>query len=148
VIELETPDDPESIYLARADDVSEHRPVFTGDIYRLGDGRLVMVLQHPCALRSGVELNPKLLMAVVNPDTLRSKWEKFTYKKMPLPRLIDDGDHSADFVNLDLIESSTLPSCERVAIMSQLGVNLQRTCPRQRDRRPGRQPRYWWARRV
>ncbi len=29
--------------------LGEHRPTFTGDIYRLAMGRMVMILQHPCA---------------------------------------------------------------------------------------------------
>lgn len=121
---LETPDDPESIYLARTDDVNEHRPTFTGDVYRLEDSRLLMVLQHPCALRSGVDLNPKLLMAVAGPDRLRSDWANVSYKKMPLPLLADSTDHSAHFADLDLVDSTVLPASERIAVMSQRGVNL------------------------
>lgn len=108
--ELETPDDPESIYLARLEDVGEHRPTFTGDIYRLGDGRMVMILQHPCALRHGVDLHPRLLVAPVRPDSLRSNWARAPFGTMPLPKLIDGQDHSADFINLELIDSPTLPT--------------------------------------
>ncbi|WP_107955077.1 hypothetical protein [Mycobacterium tuberculosis] len=122
--ELETPDDPESIYLARLEDVGEHRPTFTGDIYRLGDGRMVMILQHPCALRHGVDLHPRLLVAPVRPDSLRSNWARAPFGTMPLPKLIDGQDHSADFINLELIDSPTLPTCERIAVLSQSGVNL------------------------
>lgn len=89
--ELETPDDPESIYLARLDDVGEHRPLFTGDVYRLWDGRRVMILQPPCALRAGVNLHSRLLVAPVSPDTtLRSSWAKAPFAKMPLPKLIEE----------------------------------------------------------
>jgi hypothetical protein len=94
VTELETPDDPESIYLARLDDVGEHRPTFTGDIYRLGDGHMVMILQHPCALRRGVDLHPRLLVAPVSPDSLRSNWAKAPFGTMPLPKLVESNDHS------------------------------------------------------
>jgi hypothetical protein len=124
VAELETPDDPESIYLARADEVGEHRPMFTGDVYQLEDDRLVMILQHPCALRAGPDLHPKLLIAVVGPDTLRSNWAKAPFTKMPLPKLVDDNDYSADFVNLDTVESAILIACSRVAVLSHFGVNL------------------------
>lgn len=122
--ELETPDEPESIYLARFDEVSEYRPLFTGDVYRLSDQELAMVLQHPCALRRGIQLLPKLPVASVAPDSLRSDWAKAPYTKMPLPKLIDGKDYSADFINLELPDSSTLLACERIAVMSQLGVNL------------------------
>jgi hypothetical protein len=59
VAKLETPDDPESIYLARGDEVGTHRPTFTGDIYRTDAGHIVMVLQHP--VRCGVELTCTLV---------------------------------------------------------------------------------------
>jgi hypothetical protein len=124
VAELETPDDPESIYLARLEEVGEHRPPFTGDVYRLGDGRMVMILQHPCALRAGVNLHPRLLVAPVSPNTLRSSWAKAPFTKMPLPKLIEGKDHSADFVALDIVDSATLVASERVAVLSQSGVNL------------------------
>jgi hypothetical protein len=124
MVELETPDEPESIYLARDDDVGEHRPLFTGDIYRVGDDHLVIILQHPCALRRGVDLNPKLLVAAVSPDTLRSDWAKFTVRRMPLPKLIGNQDYSANFIDLELLDSSTLPDCQRIAVLSQSGVNL------------------------
>jgi hypothetical protein len=124
VAELETPDKPESIYLARLDDVGEHRPTFTGDIYQLGDGHLVMVLQHPCALRRGVQLHLKLLVAPVAPGSIRSNWANAPIATMPLPKLIDGKDHWADFVDLELPDSSTLSTCKRIAALSQSGVNL------------------------
>jgi hypothetical protein len=72
VSELETPDDQESIYLASEEDVGEYRPTFTGDVYRISREHLVMILQHPCALRRNVDLHPRLLVTPVGPDTLRS----------------------------------------------------------------------------
>lgn len=122
--ELETPDDPESIYLAREVEIGAHRPTFTGDIYRLAAQRLVMVLQHPCALRRGVDLHPKLLVASVAPDNLRSKWFNAPFSTMPLPKLIDGKDYSANFVDLEVIASRDLPVHPRIAVLSQLGVNL------------------------
>lgn len=122
--ELETPDDPEAIYLARLNDVGEHRPTFTGDVYRQDDGHMVMILQHPCALRRGVGLHPTLLVAPVSPDSLRSNWAKAPFGTMPLPKLIDGKDHSADFVGLELVDSSRLSTFQRIAVLSQSGVNL------------------------
>ncbi len=43
---------------------------------------------------------------------------------MPLPKLVDSKDHSANFVDLDLVESSSLLARQRIAVLSQLGVNL------------------------
>lgn len=121
--ELETPDDPESIYLAR-EEVGAYRPTFTGDIYRIEAPRLVMVLQHPCALRRGVDLHPKLLVASVAPDNLRTNWSKASFATMPLPKLLDGKDYSADFIELEVIASRELQAHPRIAVLSQLGVNL------------------------
>lgn len=122
---LETPDDLESIYLARGEEVEQLRPMFTGDIYRLADGALRMVLQHPCALRRGPLLHPKLLVAAVYKETgLRSKWDKFAYSKMPLPKLTNAEHYAADFDDLDLSESAVLLSSNRIANLSLPGANL------------------------
>lgn len=124
--DLETPEDPESIYLARGDEVGTYRPTFTGDVYRIDSGHLVMVLQHPCALRRGVDLHPRVLVATVTPvpnGRLPSKWTG-SYKTMPLPKLIGKKNHSASFVDLELLDSATIPDVERVAVLSQVGVNL------------------------
>jgi hypothetical protein len=126
VAKLETPDDPEAIYLARGDEVGTHRPTFTGDIYRTDAGHIVMVLQHPCALRRGVDLHPRILVAPVAPvahGRLPSKWAG-SYKIMPLPKLADNKDYSASFVDLELLESATISGIVRIAVLSQLGVNL------------------------
>lgn len=122
--ELETPDDPESIYLAREEDIGEYRPTFTGDIYRIGGEHLAMILQHPCALRRGVNLHPRLLVAPVSRDSLRSNWANVPFGKMPLPKLINGQDHSADFISLEIVDSSRLSAYERIAVLSQSGVNL------------------------
>jgi hypothetical protein len=36
---------------------------------------------------------------------------------MPLPKLIDGKDHSADFISLELVDSPTLSTCERIAVL-------------------------------
>jgi hypothetical protein len=76
--ELESPRTPDDLYLARGDDVCGARPILTGDVLddvevTEPDGsraRLsVMIVEHPCSLRSdGVNLVPKLLVAAVRPE--------------------------------------------------------------------------------
>ena len=114
------------LYRARADEVSQARPVFTGDVFAQGT---LIVLQHPCALRvNGVNLAARLLVARVEsfPLVPLSRW-KGNFRKMPLPELWPSrlGEHfAADFVELDFITSSDLELTERVACLSQVGVNL------------------------
>src|ERR1035437_8469460 len=84
---------------SRGDEVVMHRPEFTGDIFDTTpvltpDGKVhtktVMVVQHPCALRTnGVDLVGRLLVAEVRQHTVipSEDWTKFI-KLMPLPDLV------------------------------------------------------------
>lgn len=138
-LELEAPGSPEapdwaSLYRARSDEVSESRPIFTGDVFAdvpvLGDPEsriTALVLQHPCALRvNGVDLVPRLLVAEVRPGQLipANKW-KGSYKIMPLPELDREGAHFAAQLHQPfLVQSERLQLENRIACMSQVGVNL------------------------
>lgn len=86
-----------SLYRARGDEVVRYRPVFTGDVFEnvqvqgLGQARTknVILLQHPCALRSnGVDLHPRLMVAEVRQHRVIPV-EDWTghISKMPLPDL-------------------------------------------------------------
>lgn len=130
---LETPSPRDIMYMSRGDEVDAFRPLFTGDIYakrNAGDDfeQIVIVLQHPCALRvRGVELAREILAARISVSGKpRSDWADESIRVMPVPDLFQDGAHyAADFVDVVLIPSSELVSkWERVAILSELGVNL------------------------
>ncbi len=90
--------DWDSLYRARGDEVVRHRPVFTGDVFEKvpvqgleeTKTKTVIVLQHPCALRSnGVDLHSRLMVAEVR-DHRVIPLESWTghVSKMPLPDLI------------------------------------------------------------
>ncbi len=139
--DLEAPagDEPshwEELYRARADEVMPYRPVFTGDVFRsvsvgpTGEHTSdVIVLQHPCALRTnGVDLNPSgVLVAEVRPyQYLKvSQWGGHT-KRMPLPGVLPEGDdpghRAAHFDALHVVTPDRL--VERVCCMTPFGVNL------------------------
>lgn len=137
--DLEAPGTPEapdwgSLYRARGDDVSGSRPIFTGDVFMdvsctFGEAesrKSVLILQHPCALRiNGVDLVPRLLVAEVreSPFVPRGEW-KGRYKLMPLPELSQAGHFGAHLHEPYLVEASTLQPNNRIACMSQVGVNL------------------------
>lgn len=130
---LETPRPLDAMYMSRGEEVDPYRPLFTGDVYmREGahgdDASIVMILQHPCALRiRGVNLVPNILVATVRrSDKHRSDWNKESMRVMPLPDLLGDGDaYSADFVDIRIVPSDGFgPLWTRIAILSQLGVNL------------------------
>ena len=129
----ETPD-WDSLYRTRGQEVVAYRPVFTGDVFfhvPIGDNSPnVAILQHPCAIRvDGVTLQPSLLVAEVAPlDALKpSRWGSHNYKQMPLPALQLEqrpADYAVFFVKCHVITPTDLNAGERVACLSQQGVNL------------------------
>lgn len=100
---LESPDDPQDLYLTRGDDVPAWRPVNTGDVFAgvpltIGGERTgrAIVLTHPCTMRiDGVHLVDRLLIAPVEPAEPVPMWRGH-YAKMPLPELEPGNDHAAD----------------------------------------------------
>lgn len=125
-----------SLYRARGEEVSENRPIFTGDVF-FGvevqgiDGKVVKnvaILQHPCALRTnGVDLVPQLIAVEICSSSLipQMGW-KGNYKIMPLPEVSggDDGHCVAKFIWPYLASAHQLDTARRVACLSQKGVNL------------------------
>lgn len=117
------------LYLAKGDEVSPNRPLFTGDTYTFPEG-LFLVLQHPCALRvDGVTLVDELLAAQIVPFTKemgKGAW-RGNYRLMLLPQLDPTSPSltfAASFTNLKLIASSLLLNATRTACLSQIGINL------------------------
>lgn len=124
-----------SLYRARGNEVATQRPIFTGDVFfdvKVEDEestRNIIVLQHPCAIRKGVELTPKLLVAEVTTAAFLppSQWVEKFFRQMPLAELIagDNPKHFAAFFDRHhLIKREDLEMNRRVATMSQRGVNL------------------------
>ena len=125
-----------SLYRARGDEIVDHRPVFTGDVFFgvtiAGEDqpKNVMILQHPCAIRiDGITLMRKLLVAEVLPAQVLkpSKWVTGNYKELPLADLQPGGSpatYAAKFVEHELVTPEELQTGVRVACLSQRGVNL------------------------
>lgn len=141
-IDLEPPgggsQDGARLYRARGGEVEPHRPLFTGDVFadvplagstETVKPRTVLVIQHPCAMRTnGYELVLRLLVAEVrhHRPLTAEEWTQFG-KLMPLPNLFPDIEgrrcHQAAFFDqLHLAEARALT--RRVACLSQFGVNL------------------------
>lgn len=122
---LETAESLDELYLARTEDVRETRPIFTGDIFRLGEPfELAIALEHPCNMRvDGVALKEKLLIAEVTPHDHIGNWDGH-YRRMPLPQLIDNEDHAASFDDAAFVDSEALEAATREAVMQLRGINL------------------------
>lgn len=124
---LETPGDFEGILLAEGSDADEFlfRPAFTGDIYDVGDDRLVLLIQHPCAMRRGAELNDRLLVCEVtlNTNGVPKNWSSSHFKRMFFPR-IGGRSYLAELDNIDVVSRASLEAGRRIALLSALGVNV------------------------
>ena len=126
-VSLETPIEASVLYLAEtAEDLMtfRNRPAFTGDVYELPDGRTVALVQHPCAMRRGAKLAPKLL--VCETKTLQNAppdWSTGHFKRMFLPDLAAGG-LTIEFDGLDVVSREDIQNAERRVILAETGVNL------------------------
>ena len=130
--------DWDALYRARGDEVSQTRPVFTGDVFtglRLSGStgrtkaRSVVVLQHPCSMRTnGVDLAWQVLVAeVTNRKELdEAGWAGGNYNLMPLPGLrpeaTNQGKHQA--ANFDNLYTVSRAACA----ISAVGVAVAVWC--------------------
>lgn len=128
-----------ALYRARGDEVSQTRPVFTGDVFTgpLLPGptgniktRTVAIIQHPCSMRTdGVELSWQVLVAEVKSrkEISEADWASGFFNLMPLPDL-SPGEaprtrhRAVDFDNLYTVAPNLLT--RRIACLSPFGVNL------------------------
>jgi hypothetical protein len=93
--------DPEHLYDERGD-VARSRPIFQGDVFKdvvlpgFGDEpRLVQVVAHPCSMREGTDLRPRITVAPVEKHSrVRGRGWNGNLRIMPLAELVD-GEHYA-----------------------------------------------------
>ncbi len=125
---LETPRADDAFFQAVGAECAElvHRPLFTGDVVRLG-GRDVCVILHPCAMRRGSELVEKILVCPVERPAQRprSDWASRAFTQGFLPGYFEDGSEAmVDFLGVESISSSLLDGAARSAVCDAVGVNL------------------------
>jgi len=124
---LETPATYDGLYAARDDETTEfvHRPRFTGDVLTLAEGRLVALVQHPCAMRRGAQLVERMLVCDVKSrqGSPPSDWSRGDFRRMFLPDL-HGGHYAIEFDDLGVVPRDAIEQGGRIAILSQFGVNL------------------------
>lgn len=133
--ELETPEAFDLLYEARGAEVSEYRPVMTGDVFAEVDlpleqpwSGLVAVVTHPCSMRrDGVNLMPRLHVApLASTEKPRSDWANGPVAQLPLPQLRpEQQEHLAlQFDEVERVPSQSLRPEARLACLSSYGVEL------------------------
>lgn len=130
---LDGPRDNTELYDARGEDVSDLRPVCQGDVfeglslpgYDGDDHSLVMLSQHPCSLREGAALRPRVQAAPVRPyQRVRPNGWSGHGKVFPLPEF-DGTRHLAAFLSeAGMITADQLEGARRVATLSDQAVLL------------------------
>jgi hypothetical protein len=130
----ETPSRADDLYEVRAD-VPLARPIMQGDVFReiiipgLSDEpTLALIIQHPCSMRAGARLRPRLTVVRVAQHPSRfqpTDWQRYI-NFMLLPELMSAGseDYIADFREVGSVSSNDLTRDRRIAALSNYGINI------------------------
>lgn len=121
--------EPNALYDERAD-VSRARPLLQGDVFEgvllpgFGDDpRKVQIVAHPCAMRVGADLTPRIKVAPVEPHQLVSgrDWQG-QLRVMPLAELADGQHFATKFVDVTACPAELLTRSNRIATLSNQGI--------------------------
>lgn len=129
----ETPPSEDDLYEARGV-VPLARPIMQGDIFQnvgipgIEDPQVLaaMIIQHPCSMRAGARLRPRLTVAAIRTrQSIKSEdWQGYGYA-MLLPNLFGDGrDFMADFRDVGAVPSSLLDRSLRIAAITNYGIHI------------------------
>ncbi|MGH3695785.1 MAG: hypothetical protein ACRDRX_17655 [Pseudonocardiaceae bacterium] len=135
---LDPPDEPGDLYEARGD-VPLASPIMQGDVFAhvslpgLSEQPLaVAIVMHPCSMRAGDQLRPKITVAAVRPyqRLLDKDWRTGHVNVMPLPHLRNTDDwYAIDFREIATVPSVALSRRARIASSSRQGILLlQQRC--------------------
>lgn len=128
------PDGEDDLYLAHAGDVEPYRPFLQGDVFRgiaipgVGlDHDAAMVITHPCSMRRGPELLPRIQMipVIAYEKVPFDKWPLGHIRVFPLPNLESNGRHfAASFLETGMVSSTDLVPGRRIAMLTEKGLLL------------------------
>lgn len=121
--------EPVALYDERGD-VSWSRPLLQGDVFNdivlpgFGDTPLmVQIVAHPCAMRKGPAMLPRVTVAPVNPHGLvQGEGWNGSLRIMPLPELMDGNHYATKFVDVTAAPADLLTRARRVASLSDRGI--------------------------
>ncbi len=124
--------EPDALYDERGD-VSWSRPLLQGDVFDqivlpgFGDEpRMVQIVTHPCAMRKGPALLPRITVAPVesyNQVTSQADWDG-NLRVMPLAELLDGKHYATKFVDVTAAPAELLTRDRRIATLSNRGIHV------------------------
>lgn len=111
-------------------DVSRARPLLQGDVF---DGVIlpgfgpepmkVQIIAHPCAMRRGADVTPRVTVAPVEPyqEVTGRGWDG-NLRVMPLAALVDGEHFATKFVDVTASPAEQLTRGQRIATLSHQGI--------------------------
>jgi len=122
--------EPDLLYDERGD-VSWARPLLQGDVFDdivlpgFGEQPMkVQVINHPCAMRTGANLTPRITVAPVEPHnrvTGQRGWDG-NLRVMPLAELLGEEHYATKFVDATAAPAELLTRSRRIATLSHQGI--------------------------
>lgn len=121
--------EPGALYDERVD-VSRARPLLQGDVFDdvvlpgFGeDPKKVQIVAHPCAMRTGAALTPRITVAPVEPHQLvtGTGWQG-NPRVMPLADLLEGEHFATKFVDVTACPAEFLTRDRRIATLSHQGI--------------------------
>lgn len=121
--------EPEALYDERAD-VSRARPLLQGDVFDdvvlpgfSEEPTKVQIVAHPCAMRTGATLTPRITVAPVEShQKVTGKGWQGNPRVMPLADLVEGAHFATKFVDVTACPSELLTRDRRIATLSHQGI--------------------------
>ena len=120
----------EALYDERGE-VTWARPLLQGDVFDgvvlpgFGDQLMkVQIVNHPCAMRKGPHMLPRITVAPVGPHAHvqgQGGWDG-NLRIMPLPELSDGQHHATKFVDITAAPAALLSRAHRIATLTHQGI--------------------------
>jgi hypothetical protein len=119
----------DALYDERAD-VSRARPLLQGDVFDEvvlpgfpEEPTKVQIVAHPCAMRTGAVLTPRITVAPVEPYQLvTGKGWQGNPRVMPLANLVEGAHFATKFVDVTACPAELLTRDRRIATLSNQGI--------------------------
>lgn len=121
--------EPRALYDER-EGVSRARPLLQGDVFDdvvlpgFGDEPTkVQIVAHPCAMRRGATMTPRITVAPVEPYQLvtGNAWQGHP-RVMPLAKLVEEESFATKFVDVTACPVELLTRDRRIATLSHNGI--------------------------
>lgn len=121
--------EPDALYDERAD-VSRARPLLQGDVFDdvvlpgFEEGPMkVQIVAHPCAMRTGATLSPRITVAPVESHRkVTGRGWHGNPRVMPLADLVEGAHFATKFVDVTACPAELLTRDRRIATLSHQGI--------------------------